>query len=191
MARGRLRSHDNPIEAGDDFVRFYERHAQQLVVFFARRVYDPEAAFDLAAETFAQSFASRSRFRGQSEDETAGWLYAIARHQLTDYLRRGKAERSALKRLGIEVPELSPDEFERIEKLADLPALRAGVAAGLAAVSDDHREALQLRVVDELPYPEVARRLGVTEPTARARVSRGLRALGRSLSPQLTPEEPA
>ena len=39
-----------------------------------------------------------------------------------------------------------------------------------------------MRVVDDLPYEEVARRLGVSEPTARARVSRGLRALQGALA---------
>jgi DNA-directed RNA polymerase specialized sigma24 family protein len=42
-------------------------------------------------------------------------------------------------------------------------------------------DALHLRVVQELDYAVVARRLGVTEATARARVSRGLRKLAESL----------
>jgi DNA-directed RNA polymerase specialized sigma24 family protein len=35
-------------------------------------------------------------------------------------------------------------------------------------------QAVDLRVGLDLPYPEVARRLGTTEGTARARVARGL-----------------
>jgi DNA-directed RNA polymerase specialized sigma24 family protein len=38
-----------------------------------------------------------------------------------------------------------------------------------------------MRVVDELPYATVASRLAISEPAARARVSRGLRALGAAL----------
>jgi len=45
----------------------------------------------------------------------------------------------------------------------------------------EQREALQLRVVDELDYPTVADRLGVSEVAARARVSRALRALAGAL----------
>ena len=40
---------------------------------------------------------------------------------------------------------------------------------------------MRLRVVEELDYPVVAARLGVTEATARARVSRGLRLLAVAL----------
>jgi RNA polymerase sigma factor (sigma-70 family) len=185
------RAHEplNPLEDGQAFVRFYEHHAESLLVFFTRRVYQPEVALDLTAETFAQAFRSRKRFRGHLEAEAAAWLYAIARHLLAAYLRRGKAERKALDKLGIDVPELSQDEYKRVEELADLSGLRAGVAAGLARISPDHRQALELRIVNELPYAEVARRLGVSETTARARVSRGLRALAKALDLHLKPEE--
>jgi DNA-directed RNA polymerase specialized sigma24 family protein len=41
----------------------FERHAEDLLRYFARRTLDPEAAAELTAETFAQAFASRRRFR--------------------------------------------------------------------------------------------------------------------------------
>jgi len=52
------------------------------------------------------------------------------------------------------------------------------------------RQAVQLRVVEERPYDEVALALGISEQTARARVSRGLRALTHALEPYPdTPKE--
>ena len=117
----------------------------------------------------------------------AAWLFGIARHVLARYFRRGSAERRALERVGIDVPPLEAEDFERIVELAGLHALRTAVARELGALPEEHREALQLRVVEELPYDAVARRLAVTEPTARARVSRGLRALGRAIPIQETP----
>lgn len=47
---------------------------------------------DLTAETFAEAFRDRHRFRGQSEGEAAAWLFSIARHQSSRYVCRGKAE---------------------------------------------------------------------------------------------------
>jgi RNA polymerase sigma factor (sigma-70 family) len=61
-------------------------------------------------------------------------------------------------------------------------SVRLGLAAQLERLSEEQRDALQLRVVEEMPYEEVARRLGVSEPAARARVSRGLRSLQRALA---------
>lgn len=124
---------------------------------------------------------SRRRFRGKTDAEAEAWLYAIARHELSRYLRRGRAEGRALAKLGVAVTALSEAEHARVEELADLAELRKSVAAGLNQISDDQRAALELRVIRELPYPQVALELGVSEEAARARVSRGLKALARVL----------
>jgi RNA polymerase sigma-70 factor (ECF subfamily) len=79
------------------------------------------------------------------------------------------------------MPVLDPGEAEEIERRAGLPLLRAALGEELARLTTEQRQALQLRVVEERPYDEVARVLGITEATARARVSRGLRALAGGL----------
>lgn len=168
-----------------DFEALYDVSAERLLVFFTRRTIDPDAALDLWAETMAQAFASWGRFRGSTLDEAVAWLYGIARHQWAGFLRRGYAERKALKRLGLERPALESADLERLIELAGLDALRDRVGAALVDLPAEQRDALRLRVVEELPYPEVASRLKVTEPTARARVSRGLRKLHLTLEEAL------
>jgi RNA polymerase sigma-70 factor (ECF subfamily) len=143
---------------------------------------DPEVAVDLMAETFAEAFATRRARRGKSNEEARAWVFGIARNLLANYFRRGRTERKALLRLGFQTPAVSADDLARIEELADLTAIRSAVAQRFASLSTQQRDALQLRVIDELPYPEVARRLAVSEDAARARVSRGLRQLVTSLS---------
>jgi len=165
----------------DGFPAFYASHSREVLLFFARRTYDPEAALDLTAETFAQALASSRHYRGQSEDDAAAWVHGIARHLLARYFRKGRVERRALERLGVDIPAAGEDELERIEELADLRSLRSSTAEALRELSRDHRRALELRVVRELPYAEVAAQLGTTEQTARARVSRGLSALAEHL----------
>jgi hypothetical protein len=54
------------------------------------------------------------------------------------------------------------------------------VTAAFGELRAQQREALWMHVVEELPYPEVSTALGLSEPAARARVSRGLRALRRA-----------
>jgi len=169
----------------------YRRHARSILIFLARRTYDPEIALDLTAETFAQAFAGRRRFRGTTDEDVAGWLFGNARHVLSRYLRRGKAEGRALRRLGVDVPPLEHDDLARIVELAGLDALRSAVGRELDGLTEEHREAIRLRVVEELAYPDVARRLAITEPAARARVSRGLRAIARGLGPTTTIQENA
>ena len=123
----------------------------------------------------------RRRFRGSTEEEARAWLFGIARRRFAMYVRRGKAERRAVRRLGLERPQLHEGEYARIEQLAGLDAIRGTLAEHVSRLAPAQRTALELRVVRELPYPDVADRLGISEQAARARVSRALRALGSAL----------
>jgi RNA polymerase sigma factor (sigma-70 family) len=170
------------------FNDFYREHATRLLAFLARRTFDVEVARDLTAETFAQAFRSRRRFRGTTDEEAAAWLYGIARHLLSRYVRRGVVERKAIEQLGIRVPALDAGDYERVVQLAGLAELRAAVSEAFERLRPDQRDAVRLRVVDELSYDEIAARLAISEPNARARVSRGLRQLADALEavPKIT-----
>jgi RNA polymerase sigma factor (sigma-70 family) len=163
----------------------YRRDARRLLVWLTRRTYDGQQAVDLVGETYARAWESRRRFHGDptDADALAAWTWGIARHVLTDALRRGQSERAALQRLHVEPPQLQPDELQRLEELAELGSLRATLAVALEELSPEQRDAVRLRVVDELDYPAIARRLGISEVAVRARVSRGLRTLATAMEP--------
>jgi RNA polymerase sigma-70 factor (ECF subfamily) len=158
------------------FAVLYRRHADDLLRYFARRTLDPEAAAELTAETFAQAFASRKTYRDTGANGVA-WLYGVARHQLGRFFRSGRVDRAARRKLGMPERELPPGDFERIEDLVDFEPIRGAIAEALETLREDHRDALRFRVIDQLSYPEVARRLSCSEANARQRVSRGLRRL--------------
>ena len=165
----------------DAFAAFYDAYAERVLLFHTRRVLDVDTAFDLMSETFATALERRHQFRGHSAEEEQGWLFSIARSELSHFWRAGKVERSALARIGVPVPDLSDPEIERIEQLAGLSALAATLRDALEALPDDQRRAVELRVVQEYGYAEVAVLLDISEQAARARVSRGLRELARRL----------
>ena len=173
----------------DAFGAFYDAYFEDLLRYLTRCTCDAEAGLDLTAETFAQAYLSRHRFRGATGGEAAAWLYRIAKRQLARYFKRGRAELKALERLGLERPELAPQAEREIEQLAALDDLRAALRGELDELSRAHREALWLRVVEELPYREVASRLAISEPAARARVSRALKALMSALESNPRAEE--
>lgn len=163
------------------FGRFYAAHVESLVAFITRRTFDVDVAWELAAESFARAYLKRKSFRGDTDREAAAWLFSIANREVLQYQRRCSIERKALTRLGIDPPSLDSEEQARILELAELAELRAAVRIELTRLNEDQRQALSLRVVEELPYDEVAERLGVSPQTARARVSRGLRNLASAL----------
>ena len=158
------------------FVEVYRRHGDAVLRYLAGRVLDPEVAAELTAETFAEAFASRGTYRDTGVDGVA-WIFGIAKHQLGRYFRRGRVDTAARRRIAIPIRALPSEDYERIEELVDLQPIRAALIEALATLDEDQRRALELRVVDGLPYAEVAKRLSCGEQAARQRVSRGLRKL--------------
>lgn len=173
----------------EEFDDFYRSESEGVLLFFARRTLDPELALDLTAETFARSYIAWRGLRGKAPEQRQAWLYTIARRQLSRYLRRGGIERRALTRLGIQPPTMHEDDLAQVEQRAELTQLRATLSGELERLSSGQRRALQLRIVEERPYEEIARDLQITELAARARVSRGLRALSRALDMKLAARE--
>jgi RNA polymerase sigma-70 factor (ECF subfamily) len=159
----------------------FEAEGPRLLAFATRRTFDAEQALDVVGEVFAVAFERRAKFRGATREEAVGWLYSICRTQLNHQFRRLGAERRALDRLGVDRPVMGEDERRRVEELAGLVELRSVVASELERLPADQREAVRLRVVEELDYNDLATRLEITQQTARARVSRGLRALSDAL----------
>ncbi|PTL59034.1 hypothetical protein C7Y72_04915 [Paraconexibacter algicola] len=163
------------------FRELWTAHAEPLLRFFARRTMDPEASMDLVAETFAAAFTGRRRFRGRTREEEAAYLHGIARRQLLHWYRHAAVQRRATRRLGVQRPAMDDESYARVEELVHSAPERAAVRAALLALSDAQQQVLRLRVVEERDYAEIAAVLGVTEQTARARVSRALRALDGAL----------
>jgi RNA polymerase sigma factor (sigma-70 family) len=173
-----VRARRDPATFADVYVEYHE----QVLRFFARRTLDPETAFDLMAETFAELFAHIDGFRGDSEEQGRAWMWTVARHQLYRWRERGLVERRSIERLGMPIASLGQVEYERIEDLADLQRVRPQLEQAMGRLASEQRQALQLRVLEHRSYDEIAQHCGATEQVVRARVSRGLRQLAKSLA---------
>lgn len=160
------------------FRELYDRWAEPLLAYFMRRVLNPEVAADLLAETFAAAYEHRGRFRDVGRPGGA-WLYGIASKQLAHYFRRWKVEMRTAQRLGLARPALDQESAGLIAALIDNDEHRASVRAALDQLSGGEREAVELRVISELDYHEIAERLGCTPAAARTRVHRGLARLSK------------
>jgi RNA polymerase sigma-70 factor (ECF subfamily) len=173
-----VRARQDPATFADVYVAYHE----QVLRFFARRTLDPETAFDLMAETFAELFAHIDRFRGDTEDQGRAWMWTIARHELYRWRERGIVERRSIERLGIPIATLGQVEYERIEDLADLQRFRPHLEQAMERLGAEQRQALTLRIIEHRSYDEIAQECGASEDVVRARVSRGLRQLAKSLA---------
>jgi len=185
MGEMELRRDEELLAASGDrpahFVALYDRTLPGLLGYFARRTLDAQVAADLAAETLAEAYASRGRFRDRGEGSASAWLYTIARRQFGRYLRRLRVEDAARRRLGMERLQLGPEDIERIEALVDFEHIGRQVSAAFGELLADQREALRLRVIEGKSYREIAAGLGCGEDVVHARVSRGLKRLAAQL----------
>ncbi|MET0603990.1 MAG: sigma-70 family RNA polymerase sigma factor [Baekduia sp.] len=182
---GFVGAREDPSTFADVYVEYHE----QVLRYFARRTFDPETAFDLMAETFAELFAHIDGFRGETEEQGRAWMWTVARHQLYRWRERGIVERRSIERLGVPIATLGQVEYERIEDLADLQRVRPQLEQALDKLGSEQREALRLRVLEHREYDDIAQQCGASPQVIRARVSRGLRQLAKSLA-EAEPAEP-
>jgi RNA polymerase sigma-70 factor (ECF subfamily) len=162
---------------GEAFGQLYDRHAAFLLAWCYRRCGDAETAADITMETFAAAFVDRHRF-DPSYPSARPWLIGIARHHLARLAHRRRMSTKYRAMLGIRTSASLPaDELERIERLVDLSDTREAIRNALNRLPGRQAEAVWLRVGLELPYSEVAERLGCSEGAARVRVTRGLSRL--------------
>ncbi len=161
----------------DAFRELYSRYSERLFRYFARRTGSEDSALELTAETFSRVWVMRGRFEDQRDGSVAPWLFGIARNVLLMSIRRGEVERrtatrlGVLERLGIEAPAAAPE-----------PGWAEGADELLDTLPLSQRDALRLRIIDELDYDEVAEALETSRSAARVRVHRGLAALRQRLT---------
>lgn len=174
------------ILAGDrrafhDLIRPYE----SVVFQVTRSVLPNEAdAEDAAQEAFLSAYRNLARFRGEARFST--WLIAIAVNEARTRLRRARrfpmlsidAAPSGPRELKVELADRRKSPSTEIEE----KELRFLLRRAVAELPMIYRDIYNLRVVHEYSFAETARRLGVTEITAKARYHRAKQRIRQSLS---------
>ena len=163
----------------DAFAALYVRHVGRVHRLVRGRV---PAAFelDVVAETFAQAALSLRRYRDPGDGSAAAWLCGIAFNLLRRAHKRQRIEANARIRLGMPARAAEFDVDAIVERL-DAQAASELLHSALHDLPSGQRQAVELRIVRELDYDDVARELGTTVVAARIRVMRALRSLADAL----------
>ena len=145
-------SSSHPRTSGDDagaaLLAGYDAALPVVYGYLLARCGGVPVAEELTSETFLAAVDAAQRPDAPGEISTP-WLIGVARHKLVDHWRREARDdrrRDAIER---ELDPEPPDPWE-----GQLDALRARET--LAELLPDHRAALTLRYLDDLPVPEVA-----------------------------------
>ncbi len=163
------------------FETFYLDTVEGLLRWFRQRTAASDVAADLCAETYSKALASLHTYDAERAPAPSAWLYGIAKNELRTYARRSRVADSARRRLGVDVGTMHEDDLDLVAIRVDLERFTGPLGDGMQSLSAKVRDAVILRVVEQLPYVEVARRAGCSEVAARARVTRGLSQLWEQL----------
>jgi RNA polymerase sigma-70 factor, ECF subfamily len=139
------------------------------------RVIAPEAAEDVAGDTWLQVVTGLGNFRGE-ELAFRAWLFTIARHRAADW-GRARSRRQTVPMADPEPERLSaPDTADvALERMATRAAL-----AAVAALPGDQAEIIMLRVVAGLDTDQVARIVNKSPGAVRVAAHRALRRLAET-----------
>ena len=75
-----------------------------------------------------------------------------------------------------------PDGGDTPQEAAERTETQTAVRSALSALSDEHRQVLLLRYMQELDYGEIAVALGISEGTVKSRINRAKARLKELLS---------
>jgi len=157
----------------------YLRYRDRLYRWFRARVPESDAS-ELTAELFAQVALNLRRFRDEADGSAGPWLYGIAKNLVRRYHERGRIESVARERLGMPICSYELDLLAVDERL-EAESRREELSSALGSLPATQRDALELRIVEERGYDEIADELGCSETAARIRVMRALGQLARLL----------
>ncbi len=166
-------------QAGDDeaFAELVREYRPQLLGHARRKLGCPEAAEDAVQEALVRALRAMPRFNGNYL--VGPWLHRILSNVCSDEGNRKRREGEKTERFASNDRALNPPST--IEDELGLDIDDSELADAVDNLSEQYREALMLRFVEELSYEEVAAKAGVSEENARARVSRARNAVRAAL----------
>jgi RNA polymerase sigma-70 factor (ECF subfamily) len=139
---------------------------------FAR---DPDEAEDWAQDAWTLAFRRRRSFGGRGS--IRGWLMALARNLCLSRLRRRRRLAEVLALFRHEPREPPPGPLERLEEADELQLLRRAIAE----LPKRQREAVTLKYGEDRNYSEIAEVMGISEPSVRSLISKGIARLEKEL----------
>ena len=150
-------------------------------------------ASDLVQQTLLDAYRGFGRFEGASEAEWLAWLRVILQHNAADFVRQfhGAAKRQVGREVPLGVPPGDSSLGNGIQPAADgeTPSQllirkerELRMADALMRLSADHREVVELRNLQRLPFDEVAQRLKRSRPAAQMLWLRAIQKLRELLT---------
>lgn len=177
------------------FEQLIQRYQSLVCVVAYRQLHSPDLVEDVAQETFVRAFLHL----GELDDAARfkSWLLRIAANLSLDFLRRRKRQGVSLDETGAYAaaeaavardPKALAQDAAR-HAVSD--EVRTQIVEAIYALPEDYQIPAAMKYLEEIPYREIARRMGLREEAVRKRIHRANQLLRRKLQnvwPGGTPE---
>ena len=149
----------------------YQRYERRLYGLGLRLLGDPGLAEELVQETVLRLWRTAARF-DPARGTATSFIFAVARRLAVDLWRRPSS-----RPYQAEV-EQSSDPDEVIDRLL----VQLAVREALDALSEAHRQVLELSYQGDMTQVEIATRLGISLGTVKSRTYHALRSFRRAMT---------
>jgi len=165
--------------AWESIVRQYNSRIYNLAYRFTGKFDEAE---DLTQEIFLKVYRTLNTYRPES-GALVTWMVRVGRNHIIDHYRKFKTERSQTDALEVEYEKVeeNPSRFTSPAEALEKRELSERVHRTLLRLSEELREAVILRDLEEFSYEEIADMLKVPVGTVKSRINRGRIELARLL----------
>ena len=153
-------------------VEQYRDNVYRLAYRMCGNAYDADEA---AQEAFVAAWRALPNFRGDAKFST--WLYRLTTNAAIDVMRREKRHQTVGDGEMVDLADDADSPQETVERTEQQEA----VQKALATLSEEYREVLLLRYMEELDYAEIAEVLQLPSGTVKSRINRAKAALKTAL----------
>jgi RNA polymerase sigma-70 factor (ECF subfamily) len=161
------------------FEELYGRHRGPLFRFMVRQVREHGTAEELFQDVWHKVVGARLRYEPTAKFST--WLYQIAHNRLTDHWR-AQSHRPPIPEDAMERAEREPDPTTPERQLSAFEERRR-LQLALEELPPDQREAVALRLEQDLSLEEIGAITGVGRETVKSRLRYAMDKLRQRMNP--------
>ncbi len=165
------------------FDQLVGRHFQTIYAIAWMRLFDREAAEELAQEVFLRAWLKLDKLR--DANTFGGWAASMARNLAVDWKRKQVRSSKLISLVPMESTVNAISDKQTVsarDSLATKQEQRL-VDEALALLTHEDRELIKLHYTRDLSHREIGRRLGIHHTTVARRIERALGELRRIVKP--------
>lgn len=166
------------------FDMLVKKYQYKVIGIAQRYVSNPDDAQDIVQEAFIKTYRALADFRGDSAFYT--WLYRITVNTAMNFVT---SNANKMKSVDVDTPEIeSYDGSEKLHDIANPENIMEGedarklIKKALGSLSEDLRQAICLREIEEMSYEDIAVVMNCPVGTVRSRIFRAREIIDKYLS---------